>query len=109
MRILHITPSFSSKLGGPTNSLSDWTREQARQGHYVSVMTTDLDRGDSVGPPISDCGVEVKFFGWEGPRSLGFSRGLNSALRQSVASYDIVHIHSVFMWPTTAAAYQCRR
>ena len=89
------------------------TRELARQGHQVTVMTTNIDGPRVLDVPLEQAvdmdGVEVWYYPVQWPRWYCFSRSLGGALKQRVANFDIVHIHSVFLWPTTIAAYWCRR
>jgi glycosyltransferase involved in cell wall biosynthesis len=84
-----------------------------QQGHNVTVMTTNIN-GPGVldvplGQPVLMDGVEVWYFPLQRPRAWCFSRPLGLALRQQVSDFDLVHIHSVFLWPTSAAAFWCRR
>ncbi len=115
MKILHVIPSFAPawRYGGTVTLAVSLTRELARQGHEVTVMTTNID-----GPGVLDVplerpvpmdGVDVWYFNVEHPRWYCFSRPLSRALRQQVEKFDIVHIHSIYLWPTTIAAFWCRR
>ena len=115
MKVLHVIPSFAPawRYGGTVTLALSLTRELARQGHDVTVMTTNID-----GPGVLDVplerpvpmdGVNVWYFPVQRPRWYCFSRALGRALRQQVDQFDIVHIHSIFLWPTTVAAFWCRR
>lgn len=89
------------------------TRELARQGHDVTVMTTNIDGPGVLDVPleraVSMDGVNVWYFPVQRPRWWCFSKALGRALRQQVDQFDIVHVHSIFLWPTTIAAFWCRR
>jgi glycosyltransferase involved in cell wall biosynthesis len=67
------------------------------------VLDVPLDR------PVDMDGVQVWYYPVERPRWYCFSRPLGRALRERVGDYDVVHIHSIFLWPTTVAAYWSRR
>ena len=115
MRILHVIPSFAPawRYGGPVVAALGLTRELARQGHDVTVITTNID-GPGVldvptGRPVTRDGVEVRYFQVERPRWYCFSRPLARALRHDVGQFEVVHLHSIYLWPTTAAAFWCRR
>jgi glycosyltransferase involved in cell wall biosynthesis len=115
MKVLHVIPSFvpAWRYGGPIYAAQTLTREMARQGHEVVVMTTNID-GPSVldvplGRPVLMDGVEVWYFPVEPPRWWCFSRALGRALRAKVKYFDLVDIHSIFLWPTTVAAHSCQR
>ena len=115
MNVLHVIPSFAPawRYGGPIVAALGLTRELARQGHMVSVATTNID-----GPGVLDVqlerpvpmdGVSVWYFPVQRPRWYHFSVPMGRALKRLVSQSDVVHIHSVFLWPTTAAAFWCRR
>jgi glycosyltransferase involved in cell wall biosynthesis len=79
-----------------------------KRGHDVEVFTTNVD-----GPGISEVpldqpldmdGVKVRYFPTGPGRRLYRSPAMGAALAASVAGFDAVHLHSVFLWPTTAAA-----
>src|SRR5215831_332131 len=115
MRILHVIPSFAPAWyhGGPVYAAFGLTRALVQQGHKVTVMTTNIN-GPGIldvplGQPVLMDGVEVWYFPLQRPRAWCFSRPLGLALRQQVSDFDLVHIHSVFLWPTSAAAFWCRK
>jgi glycosyltransferase involved in cell wall biosynthesis len=115
MKVLHVIPSFAPawRYGGPIVAALGLTRELARQGHDVTVMTTNID-GPGVldvplDRPVSMDGVNVWYFPIQRPRWYYYSRPLARALRQQVEGFDIVHIHSIYLWPTTVASFWCRR
>jgi len=115
MKILHVIPSFvpAWRYGGPVYAAQALTREMARQGHEVVVMTTNID-GPSVldvplERPVFMDGVTVWYFPVEPPRWWCFSRTLGRALQMQVKHFDLVDIHSIFLWPTTVAAFSCQR
>ncbi|MGH8442070.1 MAG: glycosyltransferase [Nevskiaceae bacterium] len=114
MRILHVTPTYlpATRYGGPIRSVHGLGRAQARGGHDVHVFTTSVDGpADSpvpLGVPVDHEGVRVWYFRSPLARRLYWSPGLARALRAQVASFDVVHVHSVFLWPTLAACRAAR-
>jgi glycosyltransferase involved in cell wall biosynthesis len=54
-------------------------------------------------PVIMD-GVLVHYFPVRWFRRLCWCPAMQSALRREAASFDLLHLHSVFLWPTWAAA-----
>ena len=113
MNVLHVIPSFAARYGGPIVAAVGLTRELARRGHKVSVATTNVDGPGELdvplGRPVSMDGVDVWYFPIQRPRWYHFSAPMGRALRRLVRESDVVHIHSVFLWPTTVAAFWCRR
>ena len=113
MNVLHVIPSFAPRYGGPIVAAVGLTRELARRGHAVTVATTNVDGPGELDVPLSRPvpmdGVDVWYFPIQRPRWYHFSAPMGRALRRLVRESDVVHIHSVFLWPTTVAAFWCRR
>lgn len=112
MRLLQVIPSLAVRTGGPAVSVMAASEALQGLGHVVTVMTTDLDRPARVDfrararePDISDgaAQLDIRAFRSRPPRRLAASPGLGRALRGIVSDYDIVHIHSLFLYPQYAA------
>jgi glycosyltransferase involved in cell wall biosynthesis len=115
MRILHVLPSYfpAVRYGGPIYSVHALARALKRRGHEVHVYTTNVD-GESVSPvplrrPVDIDGVQVWYFPTEFGRRIYRSPAMGRAFRNNLAAFDILHTHSVFLWPTSAAAYTARQ
>jgi glycosyltransferase involved in cell wall biosynthesis len=84
----------------------------AARGHSVFVATTSRDGdSDSDVPLNTDVvldGVVVRYFASRWGRRLYFSLPLRRYLAEQVGSWDLIHSHSVFLWPTTIAARLAR-
>lgn len=110
MKILHVVPTYlpAVRYGGPIYSVHGLCRALARAGHDVHVFTTTVDGpGDSpvpVGRPLDLEGVKVWYFRASALRRIYHSSGMKKALADQIAGFDLVHNHSVFLWPTWAAA-----
>ena len=115
MKVLHVIPSFAPawRYGGPVIAAYGMACALARQGHDVAVMTTNIDGGGvldvPLDRPVEMDGISVWYFSVQRPRWYCFSKPLARALKERVADFDIVHIHSIFLWPTTVAGYWCRK
>jgi glycosyltransferase involved in cell wall biosynthesis len=110
VRILHVVPTYlpATRYGGPIYSVHGLCKALAALGHEVHVYTTNVDGpGDSAVPllqPVErDC-VNVWYFPSRILRRLYRSPLMGRFLRDNTAYFDIVHLHSVFLWPTWAAA-----
>jgi glycosyltransferase involved in cell wall biosynthesis len=109
MRILHVVPSYMPawRYGGPIRSVHGLARAQVAAGDEVDVFTTDADGAGSLAVPtdrpVDRDGVRVHYFRCGRPRRLYRSPALGRALH-SIDRFDLVHLHSVFLWPTLAAA-----
>jgi glycosyltransferase involved in cell wall biosynthesis len=115
MRILHVVPAYypATRYGGPIRSVHGLAAALVRLGHEVHVYTTSVDGPDDLSVPLDRPldldGVSVHYFRVPAMRRLCWAPALGLQLRQSVASFDVVHLHSVFLWPTLAAARAASR
>lgn len=111
MRLLHVVPTYlpATRYGGPIYAVHGLCRALAARGHEVDVFTTNVD-GDRdsdvpIGVPVSLDGVRVHYFPSASPgRRIYLSPPMRRALAERVAAYDLLHLHSVFLWPTWIAA-----
>jgi glycosyltransferase involved in cell wall biosynthesis len=118
MRVLHVIPSYlpAWRHGGPIAAVHGLCKVLVARGHQVTVFTTDvhgaavLDVPRAVPVPVD--GVTVWYFPVAAPRRFYRSPAMAAVLadRQTgVAGFDLVHLHSVFLWPTAAAARAAER
>jgi glycosyltransferase involved in cell wall biosynthesis len=110
LRILQVIPAYypAVRYGGPIRSVHGLSTALVRAGHDVHVFTTTLD-GDGevdVRPdfPVYLDGVQVRYFPVPVARRLCWSPSMGARLRRDIGNYDVVHLHSPFLWPTWAAA-----
>lgn len=114
-RILHVVPSYAPawRYGGPIRSIHELARHQVQRGHQVSVLTTSIDGPRDLDVPLQEPvlrdGVAVHYHRVTWPRRLHRAPPLRKAARQLVARHDVVHLHSVFLWPTLIAAREASR
>lgn len=113
MKVLHVVPTYlpARRYGGPIVAVHGLCKALAQRGNEVDVFTTNVDGPGTLDVPISTPvlldGVSVRYFASEHPR-LYWSRGMRTALAESMHRYDVVHIHSVYLWPGVAAAKAAR-
>ena len=112
MKILHVVPTYlpARRYGGPIVAVHGLCKALASRGHAVDVFTTNVDGAGVLDVPVESPvpmdGVRVHYFPSTFPR-LYWSPAMSRALR-SVADYDVVHSHAVYLWPGVAAARACR-
>ena len=112
MRVLHVIPSLALAHGGPSGALRLMARALVAQQVSVTVVSTD-DDGTRSGRPIdpSECaidGVVTQCF----PRTTHpykVSLTLARWLLQHARDYDLIHIHALFSFSSTMAAWAARR
>ena len=115
MRILHVVPTYipAYRYGGPIYSVHNLCRNLVERKHEVDVYTTNVDgdqnRNVVEGEVVDLDGVKVRYFACQYVRRLYYSSAMMKALRVHAKDYDLIHLHSVFLWPTWAAARMARR
>jgi len=115
MRLLHVAPSYlpAYRYGGLIYSVHGLCWALAVRGHDVQVFTTNVDGpGDSdvpLGVPVELNGVKVWYFPSRRLRRLYWSPAMGRALKAQAASFDLLHLHSIYLWPTWAAARAARQ
>src|SRR5262249_56773924 len=62
-----------------------------------------------IGIPVALDGVRVRYFPCPLLRRLYWAPALGRALQREIGTFDAVHLHSVFRWPTWAAACAARK
>ncbi|MDP3719080.1 MAG: glycosyltransferase [Acidobacteriota bacterium] len=115
MRILHVAASYlpAVRYGGTIVSVHGLCRALAARGHDVHVFTTSVDGAvDSDVPllrPVELDGVQVWYFPSKVLRRLYWSPRMAGALAGQIGTFDIAHLHALFVWPVWAAAKAARR
>ncbi len=115
MRLLHITPTYipAYRYGGPIYSVHALCRSLAAANHEVHVLTTSVDgSGDSDVPldhAVNIDGVLVHYTRSRWLRRLYWSADLMAQCNAMARSFDAIHLHSVFLFPTWAGAKSATR
>ncbi len=115
MRILHVAPAYlpAIRYGGPSYSVHALCKALAQLGHDVHVYTTNVDGPSVSAVPVGEVveldGVKVTYFELSHGQRLIRSPQMGKALNETVEGFDVIHLHTVFLWPTTAAAAAARR
>jgi len=115
VKILHVVPTYipAYRYGGPIYSVHNLCRSLVELGHNVDVYTTNVDGLQDSDVPLGKVvvidGVNVRYFSCPYGRRLYYSPSMMKALCEHLRDYDLIHLHSVFLWPTWAAARVARR
>lgn len=115
MRVLHVVPTYlpATRYGGPIYSVHGLCRALASVGVETHVYTTNVDGSQDSDVPLAEPvdmdGVSVSYFRSTLGRRLYYSSDMNRALRQNISTFDVVHVHSVFLWPTLVACREARK
>ncbi len=113
MRVLHVIPSLSVSEGGPSAALRLIARSLVRAGVELEVATTDDDGWGrrALGTPetpVEQDGYSVRFFHKQ-TEFYKVSLPLGRWLSQSARQYNLIHIHALFSFSSTSAAWTARR
>ncbi|MBN1405141.1 MAG: glycosyltransferase, partial [Candidatus Omnitrophica bacterium] len=114
MKILHVMPSYipAYRYGGPIKAVHELCKALVKRGVGTSVFTTNIDLEKRLDVPLNNQqdveGVKVTYFRVNFPASYCYSRDLHKAMETQAHKFDVVHIHSVFLYPTYAAVCCCR-
>jgi len=133
MKLLHVVPTYvpAWRHGGPVAAVHGLCKALAARGHEVTVFTTDVHGAGTLdvpkAAPVLLDGVTVWYFPVTAPRRLYRSPAMAAALSgrepvatgpapgtilhggAGVAAFEVDHLHSVFLWPTAAAARAAER
>lgn len=96
------------RYGGTVISAHGLCRALAARGHDVHVFTTSVNGPDDsdvpLGVPVEMEGVKVWYFKSRFLRRLYWAPALAKELKTRIGTFDIVHLHAIYLWPMWAAA-----
>jgi glycosyltransferase involved in cell wall biosynthesis len=106
---MHIIAGLQREDCGPPQACLQLCRELARLGHDVAIYTNDTDLKTSTPVRQHEAeGVEIKRFPLQfDPAEYAVSFPLAAALKKDIPGYDLVHINSLYTFPSTVAAHYC--
>ena len=113
MRILHAISNLSPQAGGPPQAALGMARAIARRGHDVSIYTTNFNGASDLdvplGVPVDAGGVTVYYYPVHFPRFWEASFPLGRALQADIGNFDLMHLHSLYMYHDMAGGCAARR
>jgi glycosyltransferase involved in cell wall biosynthesis len=110
-----VVPSYlpAVRYGGPIFTVHGLCRALAAKGHELQVFTTNIDgpgiTATPIATPVDLDGIQIRYFPCPLVRRLYWAPALGRALHLELGKLDVVHLHSVFLWPTWAAARAARK
>lgn len=104
MKVLHVIPSLATSYGGPSLALINIKKALEMEGIKVSIVTT-IDKGELA----QEFSGSIHLFKKKFLKSYFYSSDLRDWVRKNLSKYDLIHIHSLFSYPSTIAAYYARK
>ena len=112
LKILHVIANLAPRYGGPSKACRDMARAIARRGHAVSIFTTNMDGpGELDVPtdrPVVEDDVAVSYYPIGVPRFWGTSWPLAAGLKRAISGFDVVHLHSLYLFHDWATGHYCQ-
>ena len=91
----------------------EMARATAKLGHDISIYTTNQDGPTQLRVPIRQTvcisNVKIRYFPIQAPRFWGYSFPLARELQKMICSFDIVHIHSLYLFHNMISGHYCRK
>ena len=112
MKVLHVIPSVSPLYGGPSRAIVEISETLNRIGIEVDIATTtghgSKELKVPLDQPVNTAGINYFYFKRQTPKVITFSIPLFIWLYKHLTDYEIIHIHSLFNFPSLAASTLAR-
>ena len=110
MRILHIISSINLKYGGPSRFVLDLVVKQNKMFQDSSICTT-FEGQDNGKLTQKNSFLKKKIIGFKTNifHSIRYSQGFKNFIDHHIEQYDIIHIHGLYRFPVTYAAFVARK
>ena len=113
MKVLHVIPAVAPSYGGPSQAVFEICQALMSQGVEAEIAATNANLNGTLDVPLNEKiqfqGVPTYFLDRTLKTEYKFSVPLTQWLKRNIPNYNLLHIHSVFCFPTTVAAYYARK
>ena len=104
MKILHIIPDLATSTGGPVEALKIMSVAQTTAGHDITIATTDFGFDQN----LNLANVDIKVFPCT-TVMFRYSLELKKYLNKNITDFDIIHLHTIWTFPTFIAGKLARK
>jgi glycosyltransferase involved in cell wall biosynthesis len=113
MKILHVIQNISPSFGGPAKACKEMCEALAKNEVEVTIFTTNQNYPTGqlnvpVNTPLNQNGYTIWYFPVQF-RPYMISLDMMKALRLHIREFDLLHIHSIYRFPSTIAAYYAKK
>lgn len=118
MKVLHVLPFISARTGGPAAFVAQSSDALAAVGVDATIVSTNLGQVPRSGAartitseelPDNVERLDLEMFAVNTPKRLAYSRKMGSRLDELIGDFDLVHIHSLWLYPQFAAQRAARK
>ena len=109
MKILQVIEFFTPRKGGSVNSVYNLSKELAKKGHDVTIITTDFEFDTQYAESIEKENVIVIPF--HCIINIGLflvSPSMNKWLKENIKDFDIVHMHNFRTYQNIIVSYYAK-
>lgn len=113
MKTLHLVASLARQFGGPSKACLEMCNSLVQNGNEVSLFSTNMNgekdlTSDDLRENLSE-NVQLKLFQVNRPRFWKPSLTMARAIDKHIAEFDLVHIHSLYLFHNLVGGYYCRK
>jgi glycosyltransferase involved in cell wall biosynthesis len=109
MRILHVIGGLEIASGGPNIVAPEMASSVAKRGHDVQIFTSASASDAEARPEWEYEGASIRAFPRSAPARFAVSYPMARALLAEVSEFDVIHVHSMYLFHSTVAPALARR
>jgi glycosyltransferase involved in cell wall biosynthesis len=106
MKILHVITECELHHGGPSINLINLVEEQNKMGFLSHIATTHSKFNSYKSKNFQTVKKFIYSFKTNFPKSINYSKEFKKFIDNNISNYDILHIHGLYRYPVSYAAYK---